>query len=325
MPFVFGLGFLAEYVTINHALVPGVLFIASCSFYLWRHFQKDKVAHPFESIWVMVLIQMLPLIALKMKLGACLDRMGLVPFLLVKTLLMHMSLFALRITAQAMQDFSMGRHRLSLYLTVDCVFLVCAVYVLRAFGLQPRNVPDLIQLSREHQDVRNLLLMAVSFAIAPFTILDRKLLGDLHLRDVLFEASNYVDIVAFMPIVWILYRADLYDDAKFGGVGTLLSVEVQGRVRTFLTFLCVFYAWEDIFDSFLSLRNDPMVMGLKGAHYILVLDFSQFFIRQVRASATGQGGKRKGFNEDGEQMHGLLDLEDGDESDLADPAGNQWD
>lgn len=291
-------------------VLPGVLLISSAVMLAYRQVTEEHHDLPLNGFLANILLQMMPLVALKAKIWSCTDRVSLVPLVLCKTLLMHVMLGLLRVISQLLQG---NAPRLPLVLDMGAV--LAAVSLLKwefEFPLNPVHW-------MEHRDVRNLVLLACVAALiseAFFAIVQPAWMSEatktytqqgLDPSKVLFTAANYVDIVAFMPVVWRLYKAE--DELEDCVVGTVVSTEAKRQVRGFFLFVGCFYLWDDVIDPIMSLLDEPLAMMAHAAHFMLLLDFAGFFSFQVaQPTNTKLGGTERG-----EQLQGLL--AQGDEDD----------
>lgn len=284
-------------------VVPGILLTVSAGLLAYRQATEGLYDLPLNGFLGCILLQMLPLVALKAKIYTCNDRVSLVPLVLVKTLLMHIFLEIMRISSQAANGIEGNK----LNVAVDVLNLVLGVAILRVSFDFPMTLQSFLQ----HHDVRNLLGLAVSAAFvseAFFVYVEPSWMSEAtrhYIKDglvfskVFFVASNYVDIVATMPIVWRLYRAESeMDDCV---VGTMVSLEAKKQMQYFFAFLVSFYAYDDVIDPVLTLLDEPLAMMAHAAHFMLVLDFAAFFLFQANQAGTSTVAKERG-----EQLQGLL-------------------
>jgi hypothetical protein len=290
-------------------VIPGALLFASTALFAYRHATEEQYDLPLAGFLGNILAQMCPLVALKAKIYSCGDRVSLVPLVLVKTLLMHVVLLTLRITSQAMQNYHAGRFQIAF----DFAILLGCIGTLKyAFGYQ-FSPATLLQ----HTDVRNLVLMAAAaatFSEGFFVFFQPSWMSEssriysrdgLVLSKVMFVTSNYVDIVAFMPVVWRLYQVE--NEADDYVVGTMVSDEAKRQVKLFFLFVVALYSWDDVIDPVMSLLDEPVAMMAHAAHFCLLLDFAGFFLFQVSTPDLGtKNGNDKLMRERGEQLQGLL-------------------
>merc|ERR1712217_717628 len=155
----------------------------------------------------------------------------------------------------------------------------------------------------EQRDVRNLVGLAIAWAFSTeafYIYLEPKwtamgsrmfIRENISVYKVMFVASNYVDIVAFMPVVWRLYSVESeLDDCA---VGAMVPEETKRMVKYFLLFVVGFYAWDDVIDPVMSLLDEPLAMMAHAAHFMLLLDFAGFFLFQVNSPIAGDARKAK--------------------------------
>mmetsp|Transcript_52876 Transcript_52876/g.113330 ORF Transcript_52876/g.113330 Transcript_52876/m.113330 type:complete len:316 (+) Transcript_52876:67-1014(+) len=284
-------------------VVPGFLLLGSAVMLAYRQVTEGLYDLPLNGFLANIMLQMMPLVALKAKIYTCNDRVSLVPLVLVKTLLMHVVLEIMRICSQVAQGVGNGK----LNLCVDSGNLILALIILRVcfeFPLSPARV-------LEHHDVRNLIALAIGAAFvseAFFIYVQPSWMSEatrqytkegLVFSKVFFVASNYVDIVAIMPLVWRIYQAE--NELDDCAVGTVVSAEAKRQVQYFFAFLVCFYAYDDVIDPVMSLLDEPLAMMAHAAHFMLLLDFAGFFLFQASQVGTSTVAKERG-----EQLQGLL-------------------
>jgi len=293
-------------------VLPGVLFVISAVLVGYRGITQEHSDMPLAGFLANIMLQMTPLIALKIKIWMAADRVSLVPLVLAKTLMIHATLEFLRISSQVIHPRTIPK----LPLAVDFVGLFSALALLKYEFEYPINP----MVWAQHIDVRNLVALAcgaslvteVGFAFIPEAWMDET--TKLYFQDplepgkVMFTAANYIDIVAFMPIVWRLYKAE--NELEEAAVGTTVSDKAKRQVRMFFLFVGAFYLWDDVIDPIMGLLDEPVAMMAHAAHFMLLLDFAGFFTFQVSQPASLAS---KELNmERGEQLQGLLSQEEDD-------------
>lgn len=289
-------------------VLPAVLLTLSAAMLAYRNVTEGNLDMPLNGFLANILLQMLPLVALKVKIWTCVDRVSLVPLVLAKTLLMHAFLEFLRILSQALQELRMGRSEFVFDVVMFFAALAIVHYVFD-LSLSP------FELLR-HRDVRDLLGLAVLAALvseAFFVYVQPSWMSEssriyaqdgLLVSKVCFVASNYVDIVALMPVVWRLYQAESeHEDCT----GLAVSDQARRQVRYFFGFVSVFYLWDDVIDPVMTQLDEPLAMMAHAAHIVLLLDFVGFFLFQVSPPPATK--------ERGEQLQGLLEEEGMDQDD----------
>jgi len=282
-------------------VLPGALLVLSAILLAYRGITEEEHHLPLNGFLAIILIQMLPLVALKAKIYRCTDRVSLVPMVLVKTLMMHVAIGAFRVGSALAEGGEWTR----MTLMVDGSILLVALGVLKfefGFSLSPAHW-------WVHTDVRNLVGLSLAGAFiteAYFCMLPAAWLSDkmqyykqqgLDIAKVLFTAGNYIDIVAFMPVVWRLYQTEAeYEDYN---VGTNVSMDAKRQVKAFFIFVVGFYMWDDVADPVMSLLDEPIALMAHAAHFVLLLDFAAFFAFQVSQPTADN-------KDQSEQLEGLL-------------------
>jgi len=287
----------------TNMIVPGSAFLGLCGLLTYHHATQESYEHAMSHFLFAIFLQMLPLLALKIKIYQCGDRLALVPKVIVKTMLMHAVLSVLRISPQL---WVFGQHQISLY-NLQFAFDVCALIACVLILRQVFSFQWSLKLFVEEREVRNLVSMGILGAVAtevaclylPAAWVSEGTLayireGDL-VNKILFTAANYVDVLAFMPVVWKLYQAESDDDF---GSGTQVPEEARKQVLLFFLFVVGFYAWDDVIDPIRNISMEySIAMMAHAAHFVLLLDFACFFIFQVWTPSSSKG----------EQLQGLLE------------------
>lgn len=283
--------------------IPGTLVLATSALVVYQHLTSDTFDHPLMTFLVDILMSMVPLLMLKMKIYSCGDRLSLVHRVMVKTLLMHLALSVSRICCQAVTNFSMGW----IQATFDiATFIVClgVLHVGFRFDWSLRTLS-------EHSDVRNLVLVGLLAAWGTEAFcaylpwewksasMRRSYRSGVQMDKVLFTSANYMDVLAFMPVVLKLYQAERDHDDDYG-TGVTVPAEARKQVIMFFCFVVSFYAWDDVIDPIMTMGYDePVAMMAHAAHVVLVLDFAGFFIFQVWTPSSSKGEQLQGLLESG--------------------------
>merc|ERR1719272_1924060 len=117
--------------------------------------------------------------------------------------------------------------------------------------------------------------------------------------NMLFTTANYLDILLFVPMLWMVYHAD--DNFETSNHAQVLSGSTRQQVLCFFAYLCGFYLYADVLNLEMHFRitKEPLEFAAHGAHFLVLLDFAAF----VLFRAKGMGSAKQ---VDGEQMVGLL-------------------
>lgn len=139
-------------------VLPGLLLLASGALLAYRQMTEERTDQPLNGFLANIMLQMLPLVALKAKIWSCTDRVSLVPLVLVRTLLMHVMLGIFRVASQVLIGLQSANKA---SVTVDFILTVSAIAILHYAFEFPLTFKSLW-----HQyDVRNLGLLATGAAI----------------------------------------------------------------------------------------------------------------------------------------------------------------
>jgi len=224
-----------------------------------------------------ILLQMMPLVWLKAKLWRCRDTVGVVPSVLEKTLMMHGILLAIRISS-GLAPSPLSRANVDFIVDLGTLFVV--IVVLRTGFDFPNSLTPL----STHSDVWNLVFAALVLAVALEAffvyVLPRwsnvEYISDTMLvSNMLLAASNYVDVLTFVPALWRLHRVENDFEVAVAGVG--VPLEVRRQVWLFLTFVACFYLWDDVIHPSMSTFDEPLVLMAHAVHFVLLMDFAAFF------------------------------------------------
>jgi len=247
----------------NNVALPASLVAVSSIIVIYKHFTDEQHGDPVKHFLSLIVIQMLPLVFLQMKILACPDPIGMLSRFGTKVLLMHACFLALRIGAWPLLEISNGFFNL-LALVLACVAL--------HWGFQFRltSIPS-------HLDIGCLLLLAGVGALCT-TILDvhAGFTLDVHfLECTIFTASSYIEILAFVPGVWMVHKSvKKNDDEHVSEPGN-----AQMEAAFFFAFLVPFYVMEDLMSAF-RLGADLASVG-HIVHFLVLLDFACFLLSHI--------------------------------------------
>lgn len=219
-------------------------------------------ADSLKTFLALIVLQMLPLVFLETKIASCTDPVSLLARFGPKVLLMHLAFLSLRVFAAAWAEVGLSIHHNVVGLVAGCLALRVGFQFKLSMGS-----------FLEHLDVL-LLAFAAAFAGLLTEGISIFSLGfESMLPRVLSTVSDYIEIMAFMPAVWILYSNDKYS----AGLRADVVDPRKGSVFLF-AFLAVFYAVEDVYVAY-SMRNEiPLATMGHGVHYMLLLDFAGFIL-----------------------------------------------
>jgi len=254
----------------NNPIVPGALMLVASSLVVYRHMFEETNGQRdgLKTFLAMIVVQMLPLVALEMKIMSCADPVGLFCKFAVPVTLMHGSFLLMRvfhtyIVTQSLDSFA----------TLDGFRLLCGL--IGAAYTMHRGFCQRWYSIFQHQTVCNLLLLG--FVAAGSTVSLEAYVDKVGIdyTDVLSTAIDYVELLAFVPAVWVVYRQS---DSRGSDLD---SVATKRTSTAFFLFLVIFYLTEDIFQAYEALSTAPVASIAHLAHFCLLLDFAFYVLAHV--------------------------------------------
>jgi len=253
----------------NNVTLPAVLVGAASFMVIYKHFTDEQEGDPLKHFLALIVIQMLPLVFLQMKILSCPDPVGMLSRFGTKVLLMHAFFLALRVCAWPLLEVGLGFCNL-LGLVGACVGLYWG------FRFRCASISA-------HWDVYGLVLLAFAGAICT-ELLDSHRQASL-LECTIFTASSYMEILAFVPAVWMVHQSvKKNDDERVAG-----SDAVQNQAAFFFAFLVPFYIMEDVISAFRVGGVDPLAALGHMVHFIVLLDFACFLLSHIYNPDKVQG------------------------------------
>lgn len=252
----------------NNITLPAVLVGAASIMVAYKHF-TDVHVDPIKHFLAMIVIQMLPLVFLQMKILQCPDPVGMLSKFGTKVLLMHACFLALRVAAWPLLEVGVG------FCNVIALALAC-IALHFGFGFHVGSLG-------EHKDLGGLLLLAAVGALATEFVDFNKQASLLECT--IFTASSYMEILAFVPAVWMVHRSvKKNDDERFAEVDS-----VQKQAALFFAFLVPFYIMEDLVSAFRVGGIEPLAAVGHIVHFLVVLDFACFLLSHIYNPDKVQG------------------------------------
>lgn len=265
----------------NSPIVPGALLLIAGSLVVYRHMAQEVNSgrDHLKSFLAMIVVQMLPLVALEMKIMSCADPVGLFCKFAKPVTLMHAAFLLMRIIQYPL--YAQG------YVIFSLLGLCGAVVTLhKGCNLHWSRI-------LEYKAVCNLLLLAFMAACCTEYVeiyfhpqLRWRSWGK-YITAVLMTTNSYVELMAFVPAVWMVYR-----DTEFKSVD-LDSIVTKRTSTAFFLFLVIFYFTEDIFQAYESLFVSNLAATAHIAHFLLLLDFAFYVLAHVYNPEKLMGELRK--------------------------------
>jgi len=251
--------------------LPSLLMLGAVSMLVYRHMVvseeelaiiQEEGSDSLKKFLGMIILQMLPLIFMELRILACPDPVALLCRFGPKVTLMHLVFLLLRM---AIQPEYTGWH---FYNYVGVAAAVAVLYK----GFNFRCTPSAVL---EHVDV--LFLIVLSFAGACLTtMLDVVFSGNPFAIEVAGqEFAEYIEILAFVPGVWVVHQASKFEVAK------VCSVDPRQQALYFFGFMICFYITEDVINAFNIGMDLPMAAAAHMFHFLLLLDFAGFILAHL--------------------------------------------
>jgi len=253
----------------NNAMLPALLVGASSIMVVYKHFTDEQHGDPIKHFLSLIVIQMLPLVFLQMKILSCPDPIGMLSRFGTKVLLMHACFLALRICAWPLMEINNG------FFNIFALVLAC---VGLHWGFQFRCTSIL-----SHLDIGCLLLLAFAGALGTELL-------DFHRPASLFEctiftASSYIEILAFVPGVWMVHKSLKKNDDEL----IAEPKNAQAQAFFFFAFLVPFYIMEDVMSALRVGGQEPLAAIGHIVHFLVLLDFSCFLLSHIYNPDKVQG------------------------------------
>lgn len=278
----------------NSLVLPGVLLILSSVFVLYRHLTQGLSMLGLRDGGMLIAMQMVPMVALKLKLYSVTDRVGMLRRFSTKVLLMHLVFISIRVSAEIIL-IAVGAgwsHVVSIYswdFLNDVTSLIALVSILKRYFNFERPFLQIF----DHRDVVTLVVLASASGIAMEAldaVLDWKAYSgkrpfvDNVIVALLFAQAEYIEVLTFMPAVWLLIRMEP-DASVFKGLRSGSTAEdfaaLRKQTEMFFTWLISFYVTEDLICPVVLRGKETLVLCGHATHFMLLLDFSGFFLSQA--------------------------------------------
>jgi len=246
----------------NSLVLPVVLLLLASILVLREHMFSDR--QDLRTFLTLVLATMVPLAYMDVKISSRADPIGLLVNFGGKVLMMHSSFLALR--------FRLFWYNDVFYL--NCLNVVGFIGSIVAIVVGFRSQLNITYF----RDTITLLVLAVGAATCTEVLtwglhLARRYQREISL-EILGTASEYAEILSFVPAVWIIFRSDKKDSAPVN----LSPVERRLAATAFFGFLMGFYFFEDVIAAVASGWEDKMASIAHMLHYLLLGDVSLFLV-----------------------------------------------
>lgn len=232
-----------------------MVFASLCVAYC--HANDEDGGDPTKHFLALIVVQMLPLIFLEINIWNCADPIGMLSQFGTKVLMMHAAFLLLRLLAWPFLQVGVGACNL-----VGFVAVCAALHY--GFGASPSVAGALWNL-----DILGLVLLALATALFS---------EGFHMEDAIAMTTNYIEILAFVPAVWMIHKS-----AKKGDLepAQIEQRKLMKQAFSFFTFLVAFYVMEDLVSAFVVVYDAPLACVGHIVHFLVLLDFACFLLAHV--------------------------------------------
>jgi len=263
-------------------VVPGMLLSAAGCLLIHYHLTEEIDGHDqLKNFLALIIIQMLPLVALEMKIMSCADPVGLFCKFATPVTLVHAIFLTMRLC--------MWDHYDSSALIYSGVGLAAALITLhKGFKESPlriiqcRNVWVLVFLAL----VAAFATHIIDSFMNPLPAWRVRVWNDLF-KDLLNTSNMYIELMGFVPAVWMVYCQDQrsFDDTD--------SVSSKRKATAFFLFLFTFYVTEDVMQAWDVVGVYPAAACAHMLHFVLLCDFGCYVLAHIYNTDKLVGQLRK--------------------------------
>jgi hypothetical protein len=265
-------------------VVPGVMLGLASSLVVYRHMTHSKADHEsdvLKTFLAMIVVQCLPLVVLELKIMSCADPVGLFCKFATPVTLIHAFFLGMRLVLYTQHDTtellwsSVG--------FVGALLAICKGYRQSWTNIaQCSSVWGLISLAL----MASMCTCAVDNYLKPAWMPSAS--WEKFFNDVFETSNSYVELVAFVPAVWIVYR-----ETQSQSRVQVESVDSVRMCTAFFLFLVGFYVTEDVMNAYLAYEVSWMACLAHLAHFCLLLDFACYILAHIHNPEKMVGELRK--------------------------------
>jgi hypothetical protein len=263
----------------NNPIVPAGLMLIAGSLNVYHHLSSENDSG-LKTFLAMILMQMLPLVILELKIMSCADPVGLFCKFAAPVTLLH-SIFLLQRVCQY-PLYEQGYVLYSVAGLAGAIWTMHAGYRQRWFHIH------------RYTAVWNLVAIAVMAAFC--TESAEAYFGSYRYRNwgkyltaVLQSTNCYVELMAFVPAVWMVYREGM----TMQQATNVDSIDTKRTSTAFFLFLVIFYFTEDIHSAYEAMFVSPLAAVAHVVHFLLLLDFAFYVLAHVYNPTKLMGELRK--------------------------------
>lgn len=226
---------------------------------LYKHWQDPK-GDPTKTFLALIVVQMLPLVFLEKQILSCPDPVSMLSRFGSKVLLMHFCFLALRVCTWPLLEVGIGVCNL-----IGLVGVLAALFVGFDFRLSALM---------QQKDLLGLVLLGIGSAFLTEVVdyYNRQTL----LESTIFTTANYIEILAFVPAVWMVHTT-----VKKGEDWSSITACRESQALAFFAFLVCFYIMEDLISAYRLGWSEPLGAAGHIVHFLLLLDFACFLLAHI--------------------------------------------
>lgn len=247
--------------------VPGILLLLASSLVVHQHMTHSADGHASDHIKTFLAFtaaQMLPLVALEMKIMSCADPVGLFCKSAMPVTVIHIFFLGVRLVMHSQYDRDC--------LVYSGIFFVGGLLAIRNGYRQ--NWLKIVQLPAVWFLIS--LALAASIAVTSLDAYLNTMTWKTFFEMAIVTWGEYAELVAFAPAVWFVYRED-----QCAGRAQLTSADTKRISTTFFFLIVGFYAAEDLGDAYFLYHLSWKASLAHVAHFCLLADFALYILIHI--------------------------------------------
>lgn len=308
----------------NTPIVPGGLLTIAISLVVYCHMTMSHMPHlmdPLKTFLSMIIVQMIPLVLLEIKIMSCSDPVGLFCKFAVPVTSIHAVFLGMRLIHY--QTYETSYLMCSAAGLVGAIFTMFkgfhwspqalfhhgSVWKLILFALAGACFSHWLELWLVG-GINPFAWLTLMWRVAghpnPHQVILETFAGDLTDQDLQYEifqkfqglsisplevlvtCNNYMEIMAFVPALWMVLR----EDKKAERV-QVEEIDTKRTSSAFFLFLVGFYLSEDLLNSYDAWGVSGLATAGHLVHFLLLLDFACYILAHIYNPEKLMGELRK--------------------------------
>jgi len=253
-------------------VVPGTLLLLASSLVVYRHMTHETDGQDvLKTFLAMILVQMLPLVALEVKITSCADPVGLFCKFAGPVTLTHGIFLVMRVC----MFFNHGQSYMIRAILGSLGAFICILQGFRQHWtsvFQYHSVWNLIGLCLVASVFTQTLDASMN---PPEAWMEEPSWAELFTK-MTDTAIDYIEICAFVPAVWMVYRED-----QNAGRFQVDSIDTKRVSTAFFLFLVGFYLVEDVLSAYQAWNFSGLASAAHLAHFVLLADFACYVLAHI--------------------------------------------